>query len=81
MSSLSFKLSSALSKGRSPRILTREQILVALLNKRAAARRAGMAELEGQLREQIRWALPLRNAAEREAAAQADEAEGTGLQA
>jgi hypothetical protein len=73
MSSLSFKLSAALARGRQPRVLTREQILVDLLNKRAAARRAGLAELEVKLREQIRWALPLRSAAEREAAARGDE--------
>ena len=65
MTWLSYKLSSALAKGRQPRVLTREQILVDLLNKRAAARRAGLAALEGQLREQIRWALPLRTARER----------------
>jgi hypothetical protein len=56
--------------------MTREQILVDLLNKRAAARRAGLTELECKLREQIRWALPLRTAAEREAAALGDEPEG-----
>jgi hypothetical protein len=75
MTWLSYKLSSALAKGRQPRVLTREQILVDLLNKRAAARRAGLAELEGQLREQIRWALPLRTAREREAAAGVEEAD------
>jgi hypothetical protein len=60
MKSLSYKLSTALSRGRQKRRETREQILVDLLNKRAAARRAGLADLEGKLREQIRWALPLR---------------------
>ena len=79
MSSLSFKLSSALARGRQPRVMTREQILVDLLNKRAAARRAGLAELEGKLREQIRWALPLRTQAERDAAAQADAPERQAL--
>lgn len=63
MTWLSYKLSAALSKGRQSRQLTREQILVDLLNKRAAARRAGLSDLEGKLREQIRWALPLRKAA------------------
>jgi hypothetical protein len=62
MTWLSYKLSAALSKGRQSRRLTREQILVDLLNKRAAARRAGLSDLEGKLREQIRWALPLRKA-------------------
>lgn len=63
MTWLSYKLSSALAKGRQSRRLTREQILVDLLNKRAAARRAGLRDLEKTLREQIRWALPLRHAA------------------
>jgi len=62
MTWLSYKLSSALAKGRQSRRLTREQILVDLLNKRAAARRAGLRDLERALREQIRWALPLRRA-------------------
>ena len=60
MTWLSYKLSTALAKGRRPRPVTREQILVDLLNKRAAAKQAGLAELERTLREQIRWALPLR---------------------
>ena len=60
MSWLSYKLSAALSKGREARPLTRERILADLLNKRAAARQAGLADLETVLREQIRWALPLR---------------------
>jgi len=58
--SLSFRLSKALDTGRAERRLTRERILLDLLNKRAAARREGLTELEAQLREQIRWALPLR---------------------
>jgi hypothetical protein len=66
MTWLSYKLSSALAKGRQSRRLTREQILVDLLNKRAAARRAGLRELERSLREQIRWALPLRRTVEGE---------------
>jgi hypothetical protein len=73
MTWLSYKLASALSKGRQSRRLTREQILVDLLNKRAAARRAGMSELEGKLREQIRWALPLRHSDEPETASEPDE--------
>jgi hypothetical protein len=71
MTWLSYKLSTALAKGRQPRTVTREQILVDLLNKRAAARRAGLADLEGKLREQIRWALPLRRTAHDEAAGEA----------
>jgi hypothetical protein len=68
MSRLSYKLSSALAKGRQSRRLTREQILVDLLNKRAAARRAGLRDLERALREQIRWALPLRRTDDEEPA-------------
>ena len=58
--SLSFRLAKALATGRAERRLTRERILLDLLNKRAAARREGLTDLEAQLREQIRWALPLR---------------------
>ena len=68
MTWLSYKLSAALAKGRQSRPLTREQILVDLLNKRAAARRAGLRDLERSLREQIRWALPLRQPTETESA-------------
>jgi len=64
MTWLSYKLSAALAKGRQSRRLTREQILVELLNKRAAARRAGLSDLEHKLREQIRWALPVRDASD-----------------
>jgi hypothetical protein len=59
-SPLSFRLAKALDAGRAERLLTRERILLDLLNKRAAARQAGLTELEEQLREQIRWALPVR---------------------
>ena len=69
MGSLSFRLSKALDAGRAERQLTRERILLDLLNKRAAARQAGLAELEAQLREQIRWALPVRSDDEGEAPA------------
>lgn len=71
MGSLSFRLSKALETGRAERQLTRERILLDLLNKRAAARQAGLAELEAQLREQIRWALPVRSDEQ-------DDAEGGG---
>jgi hypothetical protein len=49
--------------------LTRERILLDLLNKRAAARQAGLTDLEEQLRAQIRWALPVRDGEEDEAPA------------
>lgn len=61
---MSFRFAKALSAGRArtdpP---SRESILHGLLNKRAAAARAGLADLEAQLRSQIRWALPIRNPA------------------
>ncbi|HEY0314464.1 MAG TPA: hypothetical protein VGC56_18470 [Allosphingosinicella sp.] len=63
-SSLSFRLAKALDTGRAERRLTRERILLDLLNKRAAARQAGLTDLEEQLREQIRWALPVHGEAE-----------------
>ena len=58
---MSFMLAQALSGGRGPAASpnTRERILARLLAKRAAAHRAGLSELEKQLRNQIRWALPV----------------------
>jgi hypothetical protein len=63
MSKMSFRLAKALAAGRTRRTapLTRESILAGLLQKRAAAARAGLAELESQLRSQIRWSLPVRS--------------------
>jgi len=63
MSKMSFHFARALSAGRAPRPvpLTRESILAALLRKRAEAARCGLAELERQLRSQIRWSLPILN--------------------
>lgn len=61
MADLSFMLSRAVTSGRAraaPR--NRETILAALLRKRAQAHRHGFAEQERKLREQIRWALPMR---------------------
>jgi hypothetical protein len=58
--SLSFRLAKALAKGRAPGALSsREAILAALLSKRAAARRAGLADQEALLRGQILWSLPV----------------------
>ena len=68
MASLSFRLARALDTGRAERRLTRERILLDLLNKRAAARQAGLTELERQLREQIRWALPVHSDDEKDEA-------------
>lgn len=61
MSKMSFHLAQALSAGRTRRTapLTRESILAALLRKRAAAARCGLGDLEKQLRNQIRWSLPI----------------------
>ena len=63
MSRLSFTLSKALAGGRRARGRpgSREEVLARLLMKRAAARRAGLKELEAQLREQIVWSLPVQN--------------------
>jgi hypothetical protein len=61
MSKMSFHFARALSAGRTRRTvpLTRESILAGLLQKRAEAARCGLAELEKQLRSQIRWSLPI----------------------
>ena len=61
VSKLSFRLSRALSAGRngSAAPASRQAVLVTLLRKRAAARNAGLLDLERQLREQIRWSLPV----------------------
>ena len=61
MSKMSFHFARALSAGRTRRTspLTRESILAGLLQKRAAAARCGLDELEKQLRSQIRWSLPI----------------------
>jgi hypothetical protein len=66
MSRLSYTLSKALAGGRSARGKpnSREEVLARLLMKRAAAKRAGLKDLEAQLREQIMWALPVRNPSE-----------------
>jgi hypothetical protein len=63
MSRLSFTLSKALAGGRRAkgRPSSREEILKRLLMKRAEAKRAGLKDLEAQLREQIVWSLPVRN--------------------
>lgn len=58
----SFKLAKAIAGGRAAhaRPASREQVLVRLLAKRAAAHRAGLHKLEQALRAQILWALPMR---------------------
>ena len=54
-------LSSLVSSGRAARGVpaTREEILAALLRKRAAAWRGGLVDLEAKLRNQILWSLPI----------------------
>ena len=58
---MSFLFARALESGRKQTAvpLTRESILAGLLQKRAAAARAGLRDLEDQLRSQIRWSLPV----------------------
>jgi hypothetical protein len=61
MTMLSLRLSRALAHGRTrpPSPRDRSELLVSLLHKRAAAYNCGADELEGMLRDQIRWALPM----------------------
>ena len=63
MSNLSFRLHKAMSSGRQLRWRpdSREEVLARLLVKRADAQRAGLDELEATLRQQIKWALPMRS--------------------
>jgi hypothetical protein len=58
---LAARLAKALSDSRALRWKpdTREEVLARLLVKRAEAKAAGLADLEQQLRQQIRWALPM----------------------
>ena len=60
---LASRLAKALSDSRSIRWKpdTREQVLARLLVKRAEAKEAGLDKLEANLRQQIRWALPMHN--------------------
>lgn len=61
MTALSLNLSRAIARGRAVPTMpvTRSDLLVTLLRKRAAAHNAGSPELEALLRDQIRWALPV----------------------
>ncbi len=58
---LAVRLAKALTDSRKLRWRpdTREQVLARLLVKRAEAQAAGLTALEEQLRQQIRWALPM----------------------
>ena len=54
-------LSGLVSSGRAGKGVpaSREEVLAALLRKRAAAWRGGLADLEAKLRSQILWSLPI----------------------
>ena len=54
-------LSSLVSAGRAGKGVpaSRGEVLAALLRKRAAAWRGGLADLEAKLRNQILWSLPM----------------------
>ena len=62
-------LSSLVSSGRVGKGVptSREEVLAALLRKRAAAWRGGLADLEAKLRNQILWSLPIEAPVDREA--------------
>ena len=60
MADLSFMLARAVANGRTSGPRNRETVLASLLRKRAEAHRHGLEEQEQRLREQIRWALPIR---------------------
>lgn len=62
MTLLSLRLARALERGRAMPAPppSRETLLHSLLRKRAAAHNAGAGELEGMLRDQILWSLPMR---------------------
>ena len=72
MSRMSYRLAKAVSEGRMARGRpgSREEVLSRLLVKRAVAHRAGLRELEAALREQISWALPIRDGEAGEEAAE-----------
>lgn len=65
MTVLSVKFSQALARGRNGvrPADSREALLAALLRKRAVAHALGARDLEALLRDQIRWALPMRKGA------------------
>jgi len=69
MTKRSTDLSSLVSSGRVGKGVptSREEVLAALLRKRAAAWRGGLADLEAKLRNQILWSLPIEAPVDREA--------------
>jgi hypothetical protein len=75
MSSMSYRLAKAVSDGRQARGKpgSREEVLSRLLVKRATAHQAGLLDLEAALRDQIAWALPVRNGEDPDAERDSDE--------
>lgn len=61
MSLIGIRFARALQSGRkeTAACLTRERVLVSLLNKRAVAAQMGADDMEAMLRAQIRWSLPM----------------------
>jgi hypothetical protein len=78
MTNLSYRLAKALMGGRAPGANSgsRETILARLLQKRAAAQRAGLKDQEALLRQQILWALPVHSDEPFEAASGTSKEEG-----
>jgi hypothetical protein len=62
MTMLSVQFARTLQRGRAEPAPppTRAGLLLTLLKKRAAAHNIGAEDLEAMLRDQIRWALPMR---------------------
>ncbi len=58
---LSYRLARAVADGRKQRgrPANRETVLLRLLEKRAAAHRAGLLDLEKIMRNQVQWSLPM----------------------
>ena len=71
-------LSSLVSSGRAAKGVptSREEVLAALLRKRAAAWQGGLADLEAKLRSQILWSLPIEMPEDRAAEAGATAGDG-----
>ena len=61
-------LSGLVSAGRARKGVpaSRSEVLAALLRKRATAWRSGLSDLEGRLRSQILWALPIETPQDRD---------------
>jgi hypothetical protein len=68
-------LSKLVSSGRAGKGIpaSRAEVLASLLRKRATAWRDGLSDLEGRLRNQILWSLPVERPQDRDAAGEAVE--------